>query len=370
MQGFIFCKRCNAEIAADSVYCNYCGKKQDTERKAKKANGSGTVYKSGNAYAAEFTYGYSVVDGKNKRIMKRKKGFKTKKAALEWIEEIKNQTPSTQPSATFEELYEKWLKTHRERVSKGTINCYTAAYNHLDAVKFQKFSKIKTEQMQFCIDNCSKGHRTKENMKALCTSLFDYAMQLDIVSKNYAKYIRLPKKEETERIAFSNEQLETLWEHPENRVAKLFLVLCYTGLRVGELVEAKTENYNKNNQYFVAGSKTAAGKNRIITVSPKIQPFLDDLCGEQYLFTLNGKKIRIKVFRQEFYTTLENLGIIKKGDRTLTPHCCRHTFATLMKNVDAPATDKQKLIGHASFEMTAHYTHTDIESLREITDKI
>ena len=58
------------------------------------------------------------------------------------------------------------------------------------------------------------------------------------------------------------------------------------------------------------------------------------------------------------------------GSHIYTPHCCRHTFATLMKNVDAPATDKQKLIGHSKFEMTAHYTHTDIESLKKITDNL
>ena len=59
-----------------------------------------------------------------------------------------------------------------------------------------------------------------------------------------------------------------------------------------------------------------------------------------------------------------------EGEHIYTPHCCRHTFATLMKNVPAPPTDKQKLIGHAKFEMTAHYTHTDIESLKFITDNL
>ena len=42
----------------------------------------------------------------------------------------------------------------------------------------------------------------------------------------------------------------------------------------------------------------------------------------------------------------------------------------MMKDVDAPNTDKQKLIGHSKFEMTAHYTHTDVESLRKITDNL
>jgi site-specific recombinase XerC len=58
------------------------------------------------------------------------------------------------------------------------------------------------------------------------------------------------------------------------------------------------------------------------------------------------------------------------GSHIYTPHSCRHTFATLMKNVEAPATDKQKLIGHSKFEMTAHYTHTDLQSLKKITDNL
>ncbi len=41
-----------------------------------------------------------------------------------------------------------------------------------------------------------------------------------------------------------------------------------------------------------------------------------------------------------------------------------------MKQVEAPDVDKQKLIGHTSFEMTAHYTHTNYHDLKKITDKL
>ena len=116
--------------------------------------------------------------------------------------------------------------------------------------------------------------------------------------------------------------------------------------------------------------KTKAGKKRVITISPKIRRFFDEFGKEEHLFTnLSAKKFRSSIY----YPALQALdldALDDEGEHIYTPHCCRHTFATLMKNVEAPPTDKQKLIGHAKFEMTAHYTHTDLASLRKITDNL
>jgi integrase len=135
-------------------------------------------------------------------------------------------------------------------------------------------------------------------------------------------------------------------------------------MRLNEMLSAKTENYNRELGYFIAGSKTEAGKDRVITISPKIAQFFEEFGKSDFLFF--DKQMAAKPFRSNiFYPALASVGI-----DNVTPHQCRHTFATLMKNVEAPATDKQKLIGHAKFEMTAHYTHTDIDSLKKITDSL
>ena len=85
----------------------------------------------------------------------------------------------------------------------------------------------------------------------------------------------------------------------------------------------------------------------------------------------------IKQYRDAFSAALSAAGIdipINEQDgvkrRTYTPHSCRHTFATLMKAVQAPDKDKLRLIGHTSTEMLRHYQDVDIESLRRITDAI
>jgi integrase len=360
-----------------SKFCNFCGSKQSYDRSAKKrGNGQGTVYKDKNGkWIAEYTIGWDAPDGVLHRKKRKKRGFATKNEAIAYLPNLKQELPQQDLNVKLKDLYKKWSSIHAEKVTKSTIDGYKYAFKYLLPLHYVEVAKIRTEHMQKCIDECPHGRRTKENMKALGTSLFRYAMQLDIVDRNYAEYIYIKKEESKEKIAFSKEQIQKMWDNLDAIPnLKYVLVLCYTGMRLNEMLGAKTENYSREGQYFITGSKTNAGKNRTITISPKILPFFSDFGKGEYLFFEDGKIPSEKKFRNDiYYPALAEIDLDPLNDdetHIYTPHCCRHTFATLMKNVNAPATDKQKLIGHAKFEMTAHYTHTDIESLKNITDNL
>ena len=369
----MLCKKCKKEIPDWSVFCNLCGAKQLREKSSRRrGNGQGTVFKDKNGtWVAEVTIGWDEEEGKLVRRSRRKRGFATKHEALAYIPSMRQDLPQQDMNVKFKDLYKKWLEGHTEKVTQSTINCYKSAYKYFSTLYYVEIAKIRTEHLQKCIDECPHGKRTKENMKALGTSLWKYAMQLDIVDRNYAEYIYIKKEDQAEKIAFSKDHLDTMWANVD-RVPniKYVLVLCYTGMRISEMLGAMSANYYPDEDYFVTGVKTDAGKNRVITISPKIRPFFSEFGQGKHLFTdLSAKKFRNNIY----YPALQELGLDAldaEGEHIYTPHCCRHTFATLMKNVNAPATDKQKLIGHSKFEMTAHYTHTDLSSLKNITDNL
>ena len=369
----MYCKKCSKEIPDDSRFCNYCGAKQTRERSTKRrGNGQGTVYKDKSGkWLAEYTIGWDEVDGKLCRKKRKKRGFATKNEALAYLPNLKQEVSQQDMNVKFKDLYKKWMDRHSEKVVKSTINCYKSAYKYFASLYYVEVAKIRTEHMQKCIDECPHGKRTKENMKALGTSLWRYAMELDIVDKNYAEFLYIKKEEQAEKVAFSQDQLATLWANVDTVPGvKYVLTLCYTGMRLSEMLGALTEDYFPEEGYFITGIKSDAGKDRAITISPKIKPFFVDFGQSKHLFTeLSAKKFRSDIY----YPALQALDMDElkpDGTHVYTPHCCRHTFATLMKNVDAPATDKQKLIGHSKFEMTAHYTHTDLGSLKKITDNL
>lgn len=369
----MLCKKCKRDIPDESKFCNLCGAKQIRERSSRKrGNGEGTVYKDKNGkWIAEYTIGWDEENNVLSRKKRKKRGFATKAEALAYLPELKAELPQQDLSVKFKDLYRKWMDRHEEKVTQSTINCYKAAYKYFSSLYYVEIAKIRTEHLQKCVDECPHGKRTKENMKALGTSLWRYAMERDIVDRNYAEYLYIRKEESSEKIAFSKDQLALMWASTDAVPnIKYVLLLCYTGMRLGEMLGALTENYNKEDGYFVAGIKTEAGKDRIITISPKIAPFFSNFGKGKHLFM----DIPAKKFRNDiYYPALQSLGmdLLKEdGSHIYTPHCCRHTFATLMKDVNAPATDKQKLIGHSKFEMTAHYTHTDLDSLRAITNNL
>lgn len=371
----MICRKCKKEIPDEAVYCLYCGTKQDEPRRAPRAqktksrgNGQGTAYKrESGKWAAQYRH----VGPDGKLVGVYKGGFATKKEALDWLYDL-HTVHRTDPDITFGALYKKWIERHEERVSKSTADCYKAAYKYFAAVDRLPFARLTTEQLQICVDTCGKGTRTQENMKALCTLLYKYAHEIGVTDDDYGQHIYI-KREKTaeEKRTFTEKELETLFEvQPKIRDLDIVLILCYTGFRVNELLKLKKEDYDPAQNYLIGGGKTKAGTNRLVTISPKIKAFVVDRYMKAkpggYLFAYkNGNQMQPNGYRRIQEKALEAAGV-----RTLTPHECRHTFATLMKRVEATKEDKKRLIGHASDEMLEHYTHAEIRELQNITDNL
>lgn len=379
------CRKCKAELPPESKYCNMCGAKVTASKQKPKSrgNGTGSVYKYGASgkWRAVVTVGYvEAEDGTYRRQCRTKSGFKTKKEALEYLPTLK-QAPAPKPkTATFKELYDKWLPTHR--AGKSTIDCYKAAYRYFSPIHNANISEIDIDDLQECLDDCPKGRRTKENMKALCGLVYKFAIPRHYVSLDLSKYLIVSGESGT-KTALPPDALPKLWEHADTVCgAKYVIAQCYLGFRPAEFVALMAENYSRKERAFVGGAKTEAGTNRTVTVSPKIQSIIDELIPNSkssgaVIVDENGKPLSTARYRDLFYSVLEQCGIdnpttIKDGKNcyTYTPHSCRHTFATLLKRVDGADKDKLELIGHTSDEMLRYYQDVNLDDLRKITNQI
>jgi len=375
------CRKCKAELPEGSKYCNMCGAKVAVERKPKsRGNGTGTVYKRGANWTAVIVTGFELdSDNKMHRKTRSKGGFKTKREALEYIPTLKLQPERKPKSKTFAQLYEAWLPTHR--AGKDTINCYKAAYKYFEPVHYLNIDDIDIDDLQECIDECHKGRRTKENMKALCGLMYKYAIPRHLASLELGHYL-IVSGESGSKAALPDDALEKMRAHTGDVFgASYVLCQCYLGYRPSEFVALNASMYNSAENAFVHGAKTAAGINRTVTVSPKIQPYINTLLTNRTsgaIFTdPDGKAYTTSRYRELFYAVLDACGIDNpiierdgKNFYTYTPHSCRHTFATLMKRVNGADKDKLELIGHTSTEMLRHYQDVNFSDLRKITDAL
>lgn len=366
----MICLKCKNEVP-DGKYCLLCGACQErkpTSRRVR-SNGMGTAYKRGKTWTATVTIAWKNM-GENVKplpVKRTKGGFKTKREALEYCSTLRG--TEKEVKITFAQLYAKWKPQYEPRISASTMRGHTSAYNWFKPIWYLDFKEICTEDLQQCVEACTAGKRTKENMKSLAMLLFKYAGANKIAEHNYAQYIYCGNDEKGTRPPFTTDEVELI-RQSIGKIDYADYVYCmiYTGFRPNEMLSLTVDAYDAPHKTLTGGFKTDAGKNRTVTLSPKIQPIVERLShNETYLFPRkDGKKMDDKMFREIAFNPL--MEALKIKDRV--PYSCRHTFANLMKNVRGSDTDKAALIGHADASMTKYYQSPDYESLRNITDNL
>lgn len=357
----IFCKK---SINDDFLFCPYCGKKQAQSEKGikKRGNGQGTVFKNNGKWAVEITQGYSIENGKRKRIYKRKRGFDTKKQALAYIETLRN-NKITPKIITLSQLWDMFENDHLPDISKSKRTAYRIAWNKIKSdVAYRSIDSFTVAELQDITDNYGSSYYTCRDIKNLLSHFYKLAIRDDYIDKNKAQYIKLPALHSTERAIFTGEQIQLLWDNSTISICAHMLIMIYTGIRPGELLTITTDNIHLRDHYMTGGIKSEKGKQRKIIINDKILPIIKR-CVE------SSKKGKLAYYpsSDEFYeawrSERERLGL----PEYLTPYCCRHTFITNLTALNVSPAMLQELAGHEDYETTLNYTHLSInDRLQEL----
>lgn len=352
-----------------------------------RGNGQGCAYPWHGAWMACVTLGYQSVQLPDGRFVKRARrirrgGFRTKRDALEACGQLRQESGRPQRRIlTFLQVYDAWEAAYRDRISHSTLNCYRAAKKYFVDLFFWPFEAIGVEDLQTCLDECSCGRRTQENMKACASLMYQWAVPRHHAAMNYAEYLIPGGAEGSPRPAFTVEQVKRIREGvgliPH---ADIILSMIYTGFRPTELLSLSKDSLREDpdGAYLVGGIKTEAGRGRAVPVSPVILPIIRSRMASSspWIFPKDDGSFCSEAYFRDtyFYAALEALGIQpapKPGEKAvLTPYSCRHTFSNFLRDASGSNKDKAALIGHEKYETTERlYQSADLQNMRAIVSQ-
>lgn len=299
----------------------------------------------------------------------------------------------TPDKCLLSQIYENWSTRHYSKVGFKTKEGYEAAWKKIQIHKDKCIQDITFDEWQDIFDNM-EGYSlsAQKKVQILISQLYKYAEVRGIVQTNVSKGLLLSGKEKCETLPFKMFHIEELTKCAKDKTnkhwltARITLIFIFTGFRPNELFSLKRTDVNLKRNYLIGGSKTAAGKNRIIPIVPQIRPYIIELylqtsfANNDYLLKgVKGAKYNLRNWRtRSFYPMTYDLGFNsfedlkdKKKKPHYTPYSGRHTFATLSNKIGMDKEAIIKIMGHTDFSTTSkYYVHNDLEFLKEEMQKL
>lgn len=266
-------------------------------------------------------------------------------------------------SLTFAEVYKLYFTDKYETgkvYSPASIASTRAAFKNCSALHDKGFRDLRLDDLQGVIDSCPLKHGSLEMMVLLIKQMYKYAIAHELADKDFGAHVRVKKPDDDEHgVPFTDDELLTLWQHADNHVVELVLIMCYAGYRISAY---KTIDVNLSDLYFLGGNKTSAGKNLQCPIHSGIVPLVRRrLARDGAMLTTTPTH-----FRNQMYTVLEQIGIERH-----TPHDCKHTFSALCEKYGVNERDRKRLLGHKVGDITNDiYGHRTLDELRTEIEKI
>ena len=278
---------------------------------------------------------------------------------------------------TFAEVFDKWSEQHFPKVSESNIKGYQAAFKTCSQLHDMKFQDIKLDHLQMTVDASGKNTPTLKKIKIMFGLMYDYAVMHEIVSqdkRDMVRYVDISKPGNPnayDRKPFTKKAIKLLWDaEPTNEYVSVVLILIYTGLRIGELLDLEKKDIHLEERwFFVKESKTESGI-REVPIAEKIVPFFERWMKrdcDHLICTPDNKSFEYRNYYDTYWTLLmHDLSLSK-----YTPHCTRHTCVTLLTASGVDERIIQKIVGHKGQNVTQIvYTHVELPIKLEAINSI
>ncbi|MCC8075745.1 MAG: site-specific integrase [Clostridiales bacterium] len=343
----------------------------------KRANGSGSVYRRAGAHAKPWvavspSRYQEGTDGVVRAVRQQLGSYATKAEARAALEQF-NQAPTDKYNLTVGDAWRVFIRKVEQSKSASTVAAYSAAWKKCSYMENWPLRTLRTDSMQEVIDNNREmSASTLNNIKIVLTAICDYGEKNDILRRNYAKFIELPRKERAIRDAFTELEVEKLRQAVDTvPFADVVYFMCWTGWRVGEVVQFRQQDFDRDAWTLTGGVKTAAGKNRTVPIPKPVRPIVERWAdrGCTYIFAdpATGRQMSTGTFRQKYFAPCCRA----VGIRELTPHATRRTAETMAAKSGMRPELMLAIFGHTDYKTDVqHYIRPTVETISDAMEKM
>ena len=405
------CPECGLPVSDKANACPHCGyplkpsEKQKRPRKSNKRrrlpNGFGQISEIKNRnlrnpFRAMVTIGKTPEGKPICKPLKPESYFATYNDAYAALVEYNKNPYDLEPSITMQELYDKWLPEY-EKTVKSTKSA-TSAWAYCSGVYKMRVMDIRARHVKGCMEEGVAIIRGKEQhpsatmknqIKSLFNMMLDYALEYELVDRNYSRTFNLTEETvkeiqsvKKEHIAFTDEEMDLLWANVSSKQGiDIMLIQCYSGWRPQELGLLELKDVDLENWTFRGGMKTDAGENRVVPIHSRIQDLVlrkyqeAEALGSPYLLNWtdpnNRNKKNLKLTYARYQKAFERIRDELKLNPNHRPHDGRTHFVTMAKRYGVDEYAIKYMVGHKISDITEKvYTRREFAWLREEIEKI
>ena len=408
------CPECNLPISDKAIACPHCGyplksfsinraKRKPKRRRLPNGFGQISELKKQNLrkpFRAMVTIGKTDEGKPICKLLQPTAYFETYNDAYQALMEYNKNPYIYSSKTTVSELYERWIKVTADDHSDILTKQMQVAWKYcIDLVGNMRVLDIRPRHIRQCMEegkaNIKGGEKTatpsvQNLIKILFNKMLDYAVEYEIVDRNYARTFSVPKaiqksiqENQEHHIPYTDEEMNILWQHTDYPCVDIVLIQCYTGWRPRELEKLKVEDINIEEGTMKGGIKTKAGKDRIVPIHPRIYNFVEAYynrsvaLGSEYLFmvppltrgTKEGEYMHLNY--NKYWDNLKRITEKFGLNPNHKPHDGRAHFVTQAKKYNVDEYAIKRIVGHTITDVTEGlYTQRSVEWLKQEIEKI